>query len=77
VILTGGTPVFDLVRQTVYRRQGSLPLEIPARAVVVAGSRALSQPWARANGLSVYTPLIVKYRDSKTEASTQLEDLLR
>ena len=77
VILTGGTPVYDLVCQTVYRREGSRPLEIPARAVVVAGSRAVSQPWAREHGLSVYTPLIVKYRDSKTDASTQLESLVR
>ena len=77
VILTGGTPVYDLVRQAVYRRQGGRPLEIPPRAVVVAGNRAVSQPWAREHGLSVYTPLIVKYRDTKTDASTQLEDLLR
>jgi len=76
-ILTGGTPVYDLVRQAVYRRQGEKPLEIPARAVVVPGSRAVAQGWGHEQGLSVYTPVIVKYRDAKTERSIQLEDLLR
>jgi 2,3,4,5-tetrahydropyridine-2,6-dicarboxylate N-succinyltransferase len=76
-ILTGGTPVYDLVRQTVCRRQGTEPLEIPAGAVVVPGSRAIPQPWAQSKGLSIYTPIIIKYRDSKTEGSIQLEDILR
>ncbi len=76
-ILTGGTPVFDLVKQAVYRREGEKPLEIPARAVVVPGSRAVSKGWGHEQGLSVYTPVIVKYRDAKTERSIQLEDLLR
>lgn len=76
-ILTGGTPVYDLVRQTVYRRQGDRSLEIPARAVVVPGTRAVTQEWGLAQKISVYTPVIVKYRDSKTERSIQLEDLLR
>jgi len=76
-ILTGGTPVYDLVREATYRRQGAQPLEIPPRAVVVPGSRAVSHPWGREIGLSLYTPVIVKYRDSRTDASAQLEDLLR
>ncbi len=76
-ILTGGTPVYDLVKQAVYRREGSRPLEIPARAVVVPGSRPITQGWGQTHGLSVYTPVIVKYRDAKTERSIQLEDLLR
>ena len=76
-ILTGGTPVYDLVRQTVYRREGSRPLEIPERAVVVPGTRALADGWGRQQNLSIYTPIIVKYRDSKTDTSTRLEDLLR
>ncbi len=76
-ILTGGTPVYDLVRETVYRRQGTEPLEIPPGAVVVPGARALSHPWAQSTGLSIYTPIIIKYRDSKTEGSVRLEDLLR
>jgi 2,3,4,5-tetrahydropyridine-2,6-dicarboxylate N-succinyltransferase len=76
-ILTGGTPVYDVVRQTTYRRNGDKPLEIPSRAVVVPGSRAITHPWGRETGLSLYTPVIVKYRDSRTDASSQLEDLLR
>jgi 2,3,4,5-tetrahydropyridine-2-carboxylate N-succinyltransferase len=76
-VLTGGTPVYDLVKQAVYRRQGDSPLEIPAHAVVVPGARAVTQAWGRSQGLSIYTPVIIKYRDSKTESSIRLEDLLR
>ncbi len=76
-ILTGGTPVYDLVRKTIYRREGGRPLEIPARAVVVPGSRALTQGWGHSQNLSIYTPIVIKYRDSKTESSIRLEDLLR
>jgi 2,3,4,5-tetrahydropyridine-2-carboxylate N-succinyltransferase len=76
-ILTGGTPVYDLVRETVYRRDGDRPLEIPAAAVVVPGSRAIPGGWGKAQNLSIYTPVIVKYRDSKTETSVRLEELLR
>lgn len=77
VILTGGTPVYDAVRGEVYRRTDEKPLEIPAGAVVVAGSRAITVGPAKDWGLSVYTPVIVKYRDEKTEASVKLEDFLR
>ncbi|HZS07427.1 MAG TPA: 2,3,4,5-tetrahydropyridine-2,6-dicarboxylate N-succinyltransferase [Blastocatellia bacterium] len=77
VILTGGTPVYDAVRGEVYRRSEDGPLEIPAGAVVVAGSRAINVGPAKDWGLSVYTPIIVKYRDEKTEASVKLEDFLR
>ena len=77
VIVTGSTPVFDLVREQIYRRSGDLPLEIPARAVVVPGARAVQSEKGREWGLSLYAPVIVKYRDEKTDASTQLEDLLR
>lgn len=77
VILTGGTPVYDAVRGEVYRRTENNPLEIPAGAVVVAGSRAITVGPAKDQGLSVYTPIIVKYRDEKTEASVKLEDFLR
>jgi len=76
-ILTAGTPVYDLVQQRVYRREGDRPLEIPPRAVVVPGARAVTQGWGREQRLSLYTPVIVKYRDSKTESSIRLEDLLR
>jgi 2,3,4,5-tetrahydropyridine-2-carboxylate N-succinyltransferase len=76
-IITGSTPVFDLVREQVYRRSGDTPLEIPAGAVVVPGSRAINTDKARAWGLSLYAPVIIKYRDEKTDASTQLEEALR
>jgi len=77
VILTGSTPVYDAVRGEVYRRSEQGPLEIPAGAVVVPGSRAITVGPAKDWGLSVYTPIIVKYRDEKTEASVKLEDFLR
>jgi 2,3,4,5-tetrahydropyridine-2,6-dicarboxylate N-succinyltransferase len=76
-ILTGGTPVYDLVRQAIYRREGNRPLEIPAGAVVVPGSRPISSGWGKQENISLYTPVIVKYRDGKTESSVQLEALLR
>jgi 2,3,4,5-tetrahydropyridine-2-carboxylate N-succinyltransferase len=77
VIITGSTPVFDLVREQMYRRGGDAPLEIPAGAVVVPGARAVQSEKGREWGLSLYAPVIVKYRDEKTDAATQLEDLLR
>ncbi len=77
VIITGSTPIFDLVREQIYRRQGEAPLEIPAGAVVVPGARAVHSEKGREWGLSLYAPVIVKYRDEKTNAATQLEDLLR
>ncbi len=77
VILTGGLTVFDLVRKTQYRKSGQQPLRIPDGAVVVPGSRRLLEPFAERNGLSVAAPLIVKYRDDKTDAKTALEEALR
>jgi 2,3,4,5-tetrahydropyridine-2-carboxylate N-succinyltransferase len=77
VILTGGTPVFDLVHQKTYRKEGDQPLVIPARAVVIPGSRPVAGDWAKREGLSVATPIIIKYRDAKTSASTALEESLR
>jgi 2,3,4,5-tetrahydropyridine-2-carboxylate N-succinyltransferase len=76
-IVTGSTPVFDLVRETIYRRSAGTPLEIPAGAVVVPGSRAIQSDKAREWGLSLYAPVIVKYRDEKTDSATQLEEALR
>ncbi len=76
-ILTGSTPVFDLVRGEIYRRTADSVLEIPAGAVVVPGSRAVTSEQGKAWGLSVYAPVIVKYRDEKTDAAAQLEDFLR
>jgi 2,3,4,5-tetrahydropyridine-2-carboxylate N-succinyltransferase len=77
VVLTRGTPVYDLVHETVLRGSPDAPLEIPARAVVVPGSRAVRGEWAVEQGLSVQTPLIVKYRDDKTDVATALEAWLR
>jgi 2,3,4,5-tetrahydropyridine-2,6-dicarboxylate N-succinyltransferase len=77
VILTRSTPVFDLVNNTVYKSTAEKSLEIPANAVVVQGSRAITSGFGKENGLSIYAPIIVKYRDEKTDASTKLEDYLR
>ena len=77
VILTRSTPVFDLVKNTIYKSDGEKPLEIPAGAVVVQGARQITSGFGRENGLSIYAPIIVKYRDEKTDASTKLEDYLR
>lgn len=77
VILTRSTPVFDLVNNCVIKSDGEKPLIIPAGAVVVQGSRAITGGFGKENGLSIYAPIIVKYRDDKTDASTKLEDYLR
>ncbi len=76
-IITGSTPVYDLVRDIVYRKEKDGPLEIPAGAVVIPGSRPITRGRGAELGLSVATPLIIKYRDEKTEQGTELEDLLR
>jgi 2,3,4,5-tetrahydropyridine-2,6-dicarboxylate N-succinyltransferase len=80
-ILTRGTPVFDLVNGEVLRATAELPLIIPEGAVVVPGSRGITRGKGHPNsegwGLSLYAPVIVKYRDEKTDLSTALEDLLR
>jgi 2,3,4,5-tetrahydropyridine-2-carboxylate N-succinyltransferase len=77
VILTRGTPVYDLPNNTILKATPETPLIIPAGAVVVAGSRAITSSPGKDLGLSVYTPVIVKYRDEKTDLSTTLEELLR
>ena len=76
-ILTGGTIVYDIVRNTTCRREGDRPLEIPVGAVVVPGSRPITTGPGRAMGLSLYAPVIVKYRDEKTDTAVRLEELLR
>jgi 2,3,4,5-tetrahydropyridine-2-carboxylate N-succinyltransferase len=76
-ILTRGTPVYDLVTGQVLKATAETPLTIPAGAVVVPGSRAVNKGKGQEWGLSVYAPVIVKYRDEKTDLSTTLEDLLR
>ena len=77
VVLTRGTPVFDLVKETIYRGDAEHVLEIPAGAVVVPGARRVKSEWAAAQGLSLQTPLIVKYRDDRTDLATTLEQWLR
>ncbi len=76
-LLTGGTAVFDLVHDRVYRREGEQPLEIPAGAVVVPGARSVTVGAGKEWGLSLATPVIVKYRDEKTDARTELERWIR
>ena len=77
VILTRSTPVYDVVRGEVLTATDDDPLVIPEGAVVVAGSRAIHKGKGQEWGISLYTPVIVKYRDSKTDARVQLEDYLR
>jgi 2,3,4,5-tetrahydropyridine-2-carboxylate N-succinyltransferase len=77
VILTGGTSVYDLVRSQIYRKTPEMPLMIPPGAVVVPGSRPASGDFAERHQVSLYAPVIVKYRDEKTDASTMLEEALR
>jgi len=76
-ILTRSTPLYDLVRGEVYRASGEKSLEIPENAVVVPGSRAVKRGPAAESGLSLYTPVIVKYRDEKTDRGIELEEWLR
>ncbi len=76
-VLTRGTPVYDLVRGEVYKATAETPLIIPEGAVVVPGSRTITAGMGKEWGLSLATPVIVKYRDEKTELSLALEDLLR
>ena len=77
VVLTGSTPVYDTVRGQIYRRTAERPLEIPYGAVVIPGSRPMKGAFAEQHGLSVATPMIVKYRDDKTDSATALEEALR
>jgi 2,3,4,5-tetrahydropyridine-2-carboxylate N-succinyltransferase len=77
VIITRATPLYDVVRGEVYRSSADAPLTVPEDAVVVPGSRAIARGKAAEWGLSIYTPVIVKYRDEKTGHSIELEDLLR
>jgi 2,3,4,5-tetrahydropyridine-2-carboxylate N-succinyltransferase len=77
VILTRSTPVYDVARGLVHSAKDDEPLVIPENAVVVAGSRAITSGEGKDWGVSLYTPVIVKYRDEKTDARVQLEDLLR
>jgi len=76
-ILTRSTPVYDLARETIHRATDDQPLVIPEEAVVVPGARAVSKGAGKDWGISLYTPVIVKYRDASTDERVQLEDWLR
>ena len=76
-MLTHSTPLYDIVRGEVYRAGSDKPLEIPENAVVVPGSRAIKKGKAAEWNLSLYTPVIVKYRDEKTDLGIELEEWLR
>lgn len=76
-VITGSTPVYDAVKGQIYRKTKDEPLIIPENAVVVAGSRPLKSEYGITNSLSIYTPVIIKYRNEKTDASTALEESLR
>jgi len=76
-ILTRGTPVYDVVKGEILKATVETPLIIPEGAVVVPGSRTVTGGYGKQMGLSVYTPVIVKYRDEKTDLSTTLEEVLR
>ena len=76
-ILNRSTSVYDLVRGAVYKATDNEPLIVPEEAVLVAGARAITSGPGKDWGISVYTPVIVKYRDSRTDTKIQLEDLLR
>jgi len=76
-VLTRSIPLYDLVRGTMYKASESAPLEVPENAVVVPGSRAVKKGQAAEWNLSLYTPVIVKYRDEKTDRGIELEDWLR
>jgi 2,3,4,5-tetrahydropyridine-2-carboxylate N-succinyltransferase len=77
VILNASTPVYDLINETIIQKNSNGSIVIPENAVVVAGTRAINSSFANKNGLHLYTPLIVKYRDGKTDARTALEESLR
>jgi 2,3,4,5-tetrahydropyridine-2-carboxylate N-succinyltransferase len=76
-ILTRSTPIYDLVREEIHRAQGDQPLVVPEGAVVVPGARAVTKGAGRDWGISLATPVIVKYRDEGTDSRVQLEDWLR
>ena len=76
-LLTRSTPLYDLVKGEVYRATTDTPLEVPQNAVVVPGSRAIKKGKAADWNLSLYTPVIVKYRDDKTDRGVELEEWLR
>jgi 2,3,4,5-tetrahydropyridine-2-carboxylate N-succinyltransferase len=77
VQLTAATPLVDLVKGEIYRSAPGRPLAVPPGAVVVPGTRPAQGDFARAQGIQLYAPIIVKYRDDRTDAATALEEVLR
>jgi 2,3,4,5-tetrahydropyridine-2-carboxylate N-succinyltransferase len=77
VIITGSAPIYDLVKEKIYQRTNESPLIIPEGAVIVPGTRALDSNFAQQHHLTLSTPIIIKYRDSKKDAATVLEESLR
>ena len=77
VVLTGSTRIYDLVNNCIIKSSSENPLEIPEGAVVVNGARLIDSPFAKEHGLSLSSPMIIKYRDEKTDAKTALEVALR
>ncbi|NBC17380.1 MAG: 2,3,4,5-tetrahydropyridine-2,6-dicarboxylate N-succinyltransferase [Bacteroidetes bacterium] len=77
VQLTGSTRLYDLVHERILTPTEGAPLDVPERAVVVPGTRPITSGFGAEHGLSLYAPVIVKYRDAQTDAATTLEDALR
>ena len=77
VVLTRGTPVYDLVHERIIRGDTDRPLEIPSGAVVVPGARRVTNGWGAQQGIALQTPVVVKYRDERTDVATALESWLR
>lgn len=77
VILTSSIPVYDAVKGQIYRKTLQQPLTIPKNAVVITGTRPLNSEFGKQHQLSIYSPIIIKYRDEKTDAATALEESLR
>jgi len=77
VILTSSTKIYDIVNERIITSNSNVPLEVPENAVVIAGTRSLNTEFCKKNGLSIYTPIIIKYRDEKTDAKTALNFDLR
>lgn len=76
-VLTRSTPVYDIVHGTIHKAEDGDPLVIPAGAVVVPGSRPIQKGRGQQWGLALYAPVIVKYRDEKTDSRVELEEFLR
>ncbi len=77
VVITSSTKIFDLVQERIIKAEAGNPIEIPEGAVVIPGTRKINTPFAAQYGLSISSPIIIKYRDEKTDSKTALEDYLR